>query len=63
MKRDRQYCSDLSRAQGEPMLGTADPVDLWLLLEYKSSWKPRAIEDNGLDDETCLLYTSDAADE
>ena len=52
MKRDREYCSDLSRAQGEPMLGTADPVDLWLLLEYKSSWKPRAIEDNGLDDET-----------
>ncbi len=52
MNRDRRYCSDLSRARGEPMLGTAECVDLWLLLEYKPAWKPRAIEDNGLDDAT-----------
>lgn len=52
MTGDREYCSDLSRAIGEPMLGTADRVDVWLLLEYKPVWKPRAIENNGLDDET-----------
>ncbi|MEC8833924.1 MAG: hypothetical protein VYC07_04410, partial [Pseudomonadota bacterium] len=52
MNRDREYCSDLSRAQDEPMLGTAECVDIWLLLEYKPAWNPRAIEDNGLDGAT-----------
>ena len=52
MEGDREYCSELSRTQGEPMLGTAEPVDIWLLLEYKPAWKSRAVEDNGLEDET-----------
>jgi len=52
MEGGREYCSELSRTQGEPMLGTAEPVDIWLLLEYKPAWKSRAVEDNGLEDET-----------
>ncbi len=30
------------------MIGTADPVDVWLLLEYRPVWKARAIEESGL---------------
>ncbi len=30
------------------MLGTAVRVDVWLLLEYKASWKPKALQDNNL---------------
>lgn len=48
MPQERQYCSDLSRAADEPMAGTADKVDVWLLLEYKPVWKPKAIDDNAL---------------
>jgi len=48
MSDDRVYCSDLCLAAGEPMLGTAVEVDVWLLLEYKPAWKPKAIEDNDL---------------
>ena len=48
MSDDRVYCSDLCVAAGEPMLGTAVEVDVWLLLEYKPAWKPKALEDNDL---------------
>src|SRR6056297_44484 len=30
------------------MIGTADQVDVWLLLEYRAPWKARALEDNDL---------------
>ena len=45
---ERVYCSDLCLESGEPLLGTAVEVDVWLLLEYKPAWKPKAIEDNDL---------------
>ena len=48
MTGERAYCSDLSLASGEPMLGTATQVDVWLLLEYKPSWRAKAVEDNDL---------------
>ncbi len=48
MSDDRVYCSDLCLAAGEPMLGTAVEVDVWLLLEYKPAWKPKALDDNDL---------------
>lgn len=44
----RVYCSENS--SGEPMLGTADVVDVWLLLEYRPAWKARAVTDNDLSD-------------
>lgn len=34
------------------MVGTADCVDIWLLLEYKPSWRARAVTDNDLSGET-----------
>lgn len=43
---ERAYCSE---ANGdEPMLGTADVVDVWLLLEYRPAWKAKAVTDNDL---------------
>ncbi len=45
---ERTYCSDLCAAAGEPMLGTADRVDVWLLLEYRPAWAAKAIADNAL---------------
>ena len=48
MGNDRVYCSDLCLASGEPMLGTATQVDVWLLLEYKPIWRAKAVEDNEL---------------
>lgn len=41
-------CSLLARASGEPMAGTAEPVDCWLMLEYRGAWNARALEDNTL---------------
>ena len=52
MSDERVYCSDLSLASGEPMLGTATRVDVWLLLEYKPVWRAKAVEDNDLATET-----------
>ena len=48
---ERQYCSELSLAAGEPMVGTADRVDVWLLLEYKPVWRAKAVTDNDLSPE------------
>lgn len=48
-RNERAYCSDLCLASGEPMLGTAAQVDVWLLLEYRGTWRRKAIEDNDLD--------------
>ncbi len=45
---ERQYCSDLSLAAGEPLAGTAARVDVWLLLEYKPVWRAKAVADNDL---------------
>ena len=44
----RRYCSDLSLAADEPMAGTADRVDVWLLLEYNPVWRAKAVTDNDL---------------
>ena len=48
MPQERTYCSDLCLASGEPMLGTATQVEVWLLLEYKLAWRPKAVQDNDL---------------
>lgn len=49
---DRSYCSDLCAQAAEPMTGTADRVDVWLLLEYKPAWEAKAIVDNALSQDT-----------
>ena len=40
------HCADA--ATDEPLAGTADSVDVWLLLEYRPPWRARTIEDNDL---------------
>ena len=42
----RKYCSEISPE--ESLWGTADPVDVWICLEYKSAWKAKAMADNAL---------------
>ena len=37
-----------SLAAGEPLAGTADRVDVWLLLEYNPTWRAKAVTDNDL---------------
>ena len=48
MSEDRVYCSDRCHAAGEPLLGTAAQVDVWLLLEYRETWRSKAVADNDL---------------
>ena len=45
---ERHYCSDHSLAAGEPLAGTADRVDVWLILEYNPMWRAKAVTDNDL---------------
>ncbi len=42
------FCSQLSRAQDEPMAGTAVTAPVWLLLEYRQPWLAEATTDNRL---------------
>ena len=44
----RSYCSALARAEDAVLIGTADPVDIWILLEYSAVWRARATNDNSL---------------
>ena len=46
----RQYCSQLNSA--ESMWGTANQVDVWLLLEYKPAWQAKVLADNDLAEQT-----------
>lgn len=46
----RVYCCEQNTQ--EPLFGTADTVDVWVLLEYKPVWKPKALADNSLDGAT-----------
>ncbi len=46
------YCSERSLAAGESMAGTADEVDVWILLEYRPTWTAKATLDNALSGQT-----------
>ena len=37
---DKRYCS---QACADPMAGTSDGVDVWLLLEYRPAWRAKAL--------------------
>lgn len=41
-------CSQASARQNEPLYGTADKVDVWLMLEYNRPWRAKATKDNNL---------------
>jgi hypothetical protein len=40
----RTFCSDVSRADDEPLAATASIVDRWLLIEYRGLWAHDAID-------------------
>lgn len=42
------YCSELSLQVAEITYGTASIGDVWLLLEYRQSWGPKAFQDSTL---------------
>ena len=44
----REYCAEVARAEDEPMPGTADVVDVWIMLEYLPAWTAKATTDNAL---------------
>jgi hypothetical protein len=48
MTEQRAYCCEESRAIDEPIYGSADHVHVWLLLEYRVTWRARPVEDNDL---------------
>lgn len=56
---ERIYCSESNG--DEPMLGTADVVDVWLMLEYRPAWKARALDESALAPAT-RRWVSDAID-
>ena len=43
-----QFCAHLAREGGDPLLGTATQVKVWLLLEYREPWRAKATTDNDL---------------
>ncbi len=44
----REYCAEVAQAEAEPMGGTADVVDVWIMLEYVPAWTAKATSDNAL---------------
>jgi len=50
MTDDRDYCCTQNAT--EAMAGTADVVDVWLMLEYRPAWKARALEQSDLNKRT-----------
>ena len=46
------FCSVRSREATEALAGTADRVDVWLMLEYRGVWRPKVATDHDLDAST-----------
>jgi hypothetical protein len=42
------YCSDLSAQAGEPLIGSATPTTVYLLLEYNKAWGTKALDESDL---------------
>ena len=43
-----EYCAEIALAEGETLPGTAEEVDVWIMLEYLPSWSAKATTDNSL---------------
>lgn len=56
------FCSVQSREAGEGLAGTADRVDVWLMLEYRGAWRAKVVSDHDIDPATLRwLHDLDAA--
>lgn len=42
------FCSEVARAEGAPLGGTATHAQAWLLVEHRGPWGERAVEENDL---------------
>jgi hypothetical protein len=51
MPERKTFCSEDSRANAEPLAGTASRVDHWLLVEYRGLWGHDALAGSGLSDQ------------
>ena len=47
----RELCSELSRANGEPLSATASRIDHWILVEYRGVWSRDTIGGSVLSDD------------
>lgn len=45
---DKQFCAQISRDAGDPLIGTAARADIWLLIEYTAAWGRNEIESSSL---------------
>jgi hypothetical protein len=45
---ETQFCSDIARQQGVPLMATATRADIWFLLEYPFRWGAKAFEESDL---------------
>ena len=50
MEARRELCSELSRANAEPLSATASRIDHWLLVEYRGVWSRDTIGGSSLSD-------------
>ena len=51
MSTPRNFCSDISRENDEPLGATASRIDRWLLVEYRGLWSSDALVGSGLSDQ------------
>jgi hypothetical protein len=51
MPERKEFCSEESRENGEPLAATASRVDHWLLVEYRGLWAHDVLPGSGLSDQ------------
>jgi hypothetical protein len=57
----REYCSETSLENAEPLSGTASRVDHWILIEYRGLWSREALAGSGLSDQVKQRLRGQAA--
>lgn len=62
MHAERFFCSQASRSHAESLYGTVARVRTWILLEYPSVWRHRAVKDSRLLSDSVRKYLEGAAD-
>ena len=58
---DREFCSEVSTENSEPLAATASRVDHWVLVEYRGLWSHDALVGSGLSDQVKAHLRGQAA--
>jgi hypothetical protein len=61
MPERREFCSEESRENAEPLSATASRVDHWLIVEYRGLWSHDALAGSGLSDQVKARLREQAA--